>query len=54
MIPIFKPYLYQEAKDLAKQAIDNEDIAQGPNIELFENKKKYLGYLTLQFIKTAK
>ena len=25
-----------------------------PNIELFENKKKYLGYLTLQFIKTAK
>ena len=38
MIPIFKPYLYQEAKDLAKQAIDNEDIAQGPNIELFENR----------------
>ena len=25
-----------------------------PNIENFENKKKYLGYLTLQFIKTAK
>ena len=25
-----------------------------PNIEIFENKKKYLGYLTLQFIKTAK
>ena len=25
-----------------------------PNIKLFENKKKYLGYLTLQFIKTAK
>jgi DNA-directed RNA polymerase beta subunit len=25
-----------------------------PNIESFENKKKYLGYLTLQFIKTAK
>jgi DNA-directed RNA polymerase beta subunit len=25
-----------------------------PNIELFENKKKYLGYLTLQFIKAAK
>jgi DNA-directed RNA polymerase beta subunit len=25
-----------------------------PNIELFENKKKYLGYLTLQFIKSAK
>jgi DNA-directed RNA polymerase subunit B' len=24
-----------------------------PNIEIFENKKKYLGYLTLQFIKTA-
>jgi perosamine synthetase len=38
MIPIFKPHLYQESKDLAKQAIDNEDIAQGPNIELFENR----------------
>ena len=25
-----------------------------PNIETFENKKKYLGYLTLQFIKSAK
>ena len=25
-----------------------------PNIEDFENKKKYLGYLTLQFIKSAK
>ena len=25
-----------------------------PNIESFENKKKYLGYLTLQFIKSAK
>ena len=25
-----------------------------PNIEIFENKKKYLGYLTLQFIKSAK
>jgi DNA-directed RNA polymerase beta subunit len=25
-----------------------------PNIEAFENKKKYLGYLTLQFIKSAK
>ena len=25
-----------------------------PNIKDFENKKKYLGYLTLQFIKTAK
>jgi len=25
-----------------------------PNIENFENKKKYLGYLTLQFIKSAK
>ncbi len=37
MIPIFKPFLYQEAKDLAKQAIDDGDIAQGPNIELFEN-----------------
>jgi len=37
MIPIFQPHLYQEAKDLAKQAIDNEDIAQGPNIEIFEN-----------------
>jgi len=38
MIPIFKPYLYQESKDLAKQAIDNGDIAQGPNIELFERE----------------
>ena len=25
-----------------------------PNIKSFENKKKYLGYLTLQFIKTSK
>ena len=25
-----------------------------PNIDIFENKKKYLGYLTLQFIKSAK
>jgi DNA-directed RNA polymerase beta subunit len=25
-----------------------------PNIDSFENKKKYLGYLTLQFIKSAK
>ena len=38
MIPIFKPYLYQESKDLAKQAIDSGDIAQGPNIELFEKE----------------
>lgn len=36
MIPIFKPYIYPEAKELAKQAIDNGDIAQGPYIELFE------------------
>jgi len=38
MIPIFKPYLYQEAKDLAIQAIENGDVAQGPNIELFEQE----------------
>ena len=38
MIPIFKPYLYPEAKDLAKQAIDENNIAQGPNIELFEKE----------------
>jgi perosamine synthetase len=38
MIPIFKPYLYQEAKDLAFKAIEDGDIAIGPNIELFENE----------------
>jgi perosamine synthetase len=38
MIPIFKPYLYPEAKNLAKQAIEDSDIAQGPNIELFEKE----------------
>ena len=38
MIPIFKPYLYQDAKDLAIQAIENGDVAQGPNIELFEQE----------------
>jgi len=38
MIPIFKPYLYPEAKELGKQAIDNGDIAQGPYILMFENE----------------
>lgn len=42
MIPIFKPYIYPEAKELAKQAIDNGDIAQGPYIELFE--KNFASY----------
>lgn len=38
MIPIFEPYLYKEAKQLAKKAIDSGYIANGPNIDLFENE----------------
>lgn len=38
MIPIFEPYLYKETKQLAKKAIDSGYIANGPNIELFENE----------------
>lgn len=47
MIPIFKPHLYQESKDLAKQAIDAGDIAQGPNIELFE--KEFASYCSREY-----
>lgn len=47
MIPIFKPYLYQESKDLAKRAIDSGDIAQGPCIELFE--KEFSSYCSRKY-----
>jgi len=47
MIPIFKPHLYQESKDLAKQAIDAGDIAQGPNIKLFE--KEFASYCSRKY-----
>lgn len=38
MIPVFKPAFHQSSKELAIQAINNGDIAQGPCIEEFENR----------------
>ena len=38
MIPIFKPKFYQSSKELAIQAINKGDIAQGPFIKEFEDK----------------
>lgn len=46
MIPIFKPFIYKEAKDLAIQAIKNGDITLGSNIKQFENEfSQYCGRL---------
>ena len=36
MIPIYKPFIYENAKQYAKDAIDAGDIAQGPFIDSFE------------------
>jgi perosamine synthetase len=38
MIPIYKPFLYEETKALAIEAIESGYIAHGPNIELFEQE----------------
>lgn len=44
MIPIFKPFIYREAKDLAIKAIENGDVTLGPNIKQFENEfSQYCG-----------
>jgi len=44
MIPIFKPAICREAKDLAIQAIESGDIALGPNIKQFESEfSEYCG-----------
>jgi perosamine synthetase len=38
MIPIFEPYLYKESKKLVNQSLKENNIANGPYIQLFENK----------------
>ena len=44
MIPIFQPFIYREAKDLAIEAIESGDVTLGPNIKQFENEfSQYCG-----------
>ena len=47
MIPMFKPYLYEESKSMAIEAIETGYIAHGPNIEKFE--KEFAEYCTRSY-----